>query len=146
MKHTSTWEILSCKENSFEPLSVKRLRDKQVFTVGDYVTNGTQMQGKITGWSLHEGTLFVSHTWSGIGMGLDSLEHCAKGETLPSAWQMEDSVTLTFSPIDPLVAIVKGVHFYKGKVKYDLELLLDDSTTRIYNVDSIYLTPFIERS
>lgn len=43
-----------------------------------------------------------------------------------------------------------SVHFYIGKVKYDIELSLgvpaspDDNTedsTRIYNVDSVYVHP-----
>lgn len=39
-----------------------------------------------------------------------------------------------------IAAMILCVHFYEGKVKYDLELLADDGDkTRIYNVDSVYV-------
>ena len=38
---------------------------------------------------------------------------------------------------------VRGVHFYEGKVKYDIELFWTNENggvhTRIYNVDSLYV-------
>lgn len=42
-------------------------------------------------------------------------------------------------------AEVIGVHFYPGKVKYDLEFSFEDETyTRIYNVDSVFVLPRVE--
>lgn len=41
-----------------------------------------------------------------------------------------------------LPAEVLAVHFYPGKVKYDLDLLfVGDQRSRIYNVDSVLVTP-----
>lgn len=48
----------------------------------------------------------------------------------------------------PFIATVRGVHFYVGKVKYDLGLWMGDGSvddpeyeTRIYNVDSVFCSP-----
>lgn len=58
-------------------------------------------------------------------------------------------VRLQFRKSDePFIATVRGVHLYMGKTKYDLGLWLGDGTvdnpekeTRIYNVDSEFVTP-----
>lgn len=58
------------------------------------------------------------------------------------------AVLLQFRKDDkPFAATVRGVHFYVGKVKYDLGLWLGDGSvddpeyeTRIYNVDSCFLS------
>jgi hypothetical protein len=43
-----------------------------------------------------------------------------------------------YSEFPGLVAHVTGVHFFLGKVKYDLELrFAGEFSTRIYNIDSI---------
>lgn len=65
--------------------------------------------------------------------------------TLPSAHQIDDSVWFnlwsTSVPSD-----VVGIHFYAGKVKYDLQLNMltsnedGEATTRIYNVDSAFVS------
>lgn len=62
---------------------------------------------------------------------------------LPSAFQVKQVVLLAFRVGDPaLTATVCGVHFYIGKVKYDLTIWLDDDQeTRIYNVDSVFVSP-----
>ena len=68
---------------------------------------------------------------------------------LPSRFQPQQVVRLQFRKNDkPFLATVKGVHFYTGKVKYDLGLWLGDGSvddpeteTRIYNVDSAFLLP-----
>lgn len=68
---------------------------------------------------------------------------------LPSALQPNQVCYLKFRKDDAkIIATVRGVHFYIGKVKYDLGLWLGDGSvdnpeyeTRIYNVDSAFLTP-----
>lgn len=64
---------------------------------------------------------------------------------LPSALQVNQVVKVKFTEeMLPLTATVRGVHFYIGKVKYDLALWVGEGgndETRIYNVDSVYVTP-----
>lgn len=68
---------------------------------------------------------------------------------LPSAFQIGDTVTLTFD--ETISAKVKGVSFKKSKVRYDLELLMHPNfgmkkaRTRIYNVDSAFVTSTLEK-
>jgi hypothetical protein len=69
---------------------------------------------------------------------------------LPSQVQPNQVVKLQFRPEDkPLTATVRAVHFYMDKVKYDLGLWLGDGSvdnpeyeSRIYNVDSIFVSPY----
>lgn len=69
---------------------------------------------------------------------------------LPSQFQPNQVVHLKFRKDDiPFTATVRGVHFYVGKVKYDLGLWLGDGSvdhpeteTRIYNVDSVYVIQY----
>lgn len=143
--------ILSFCENksgasgsSFKPYAVKRDWDGEIFTINDDITNGTQMRGSITGFSFLENKVYVEHTWSGVGMNLGSL---IKIPALPSAFQIDQAVGVRFvKGTEPITATVRGIHFYRGKVKYDLGLWLGDGTvddpeteTRVYNVDSIYV-------
>lgn len=129
---------------SFQPYSVKRFSDEKIFTIGDTVTNGTQMIGQITSFEMLDGEVFVRHTWSGVGMNLDSLTKIIK---LPSRHQVGDkvkfSITQNFGDNPyPFTAEIKAVHFYVGKVKYDLEIPIEDeSPTRIYNIDSCFVQP-----
>jgi len=68
---------------------------------------------------------------------------------LPSALQPNQVAKLKFREKDePLLCTVKAVHFYVGKVKYDVSLWLGNGTvdnpeyeSRIYNVDSIFFVP-----
>lgn len=68
---------------------------------------------------------------------------------LPSNLQPNQVAKLKFRENDePLTATVRGVHFYPGKVKYDLGLWLGDGSvdnpeyeSRIYNVDSVFVSP-----
>lgn len=72
-----------------------------------------------------------------------------KSIQLPSNLQPNQVCYLQFRKSDnPLTATVRCVHFYIGKVKYDLGIWLGDGTvddpeyeTRIYNVDSVFVTP-----
>ena len=67
---------------------------------------------------------------------------------LPGSLQLNQACVLQFRSNDePLNATVVGVNFHKGTVKYDLELIWDETKydiveqrTRIYNVHSKYLT------
>lgn len=134
------------RDAAFKPYAIRREWDGEVFAINDEVTNGTQMKGNITGFEFLENKVFVSHTWSGIGMNLGSL---SKVPILPSAYQVDQVVKVKFKKEgESISATVRGVHFFRGKVKYDLGLWLDDGgvsesssndQTRIYNVDSMYV-------
>jgi hypothetical protein len=129
------------KADGVKPYSVKRTSDGEVFSIGDLVTNGAwyegkRMVGEITGFNILDGNLFVEHTWSGVGMYLENL---FKLIGLPSEHQIDDKVWYTLWSAN-VSGEIKGVHFYPGKVKYDLELFgKDGETTRIYNIDSVYV-------
>lgn len=68
---------------------------------------------------------------------------------LPSNLQVNQVGRLQFKKeMPPITVTVRGVHFYKGKVKYDLGLWLGEGTvdspefeSRIYNVDSVFVVP-----
>lgn len=86
--------------------------------------------------------MYVNHTWSGVGMNLDSLK---KILPIPSQHQIGDNVRFSIkqsfgeNPY-PFTAEVKAIHFYPGKVKYDLEIpIAEESPTRIYNIDSCFV-------
>lgn len=124
-----------------EPHSVKRVRDGEVFSIGDVITNGMsykerQTQGTITGFTILEGEIFVDHTWSGVGFNLESLSKVIK---LPSKYQIDDMVSYELGK-GGIPGRVTAVHFFPNKVKYDMDLhIVDGDTTRVYNVDSIYV-------
>lgn len=76
------------------------------------------------------------------------LEQAVKPPFLPSRHQIGDrikiefiSVNRQFNPDDPDTSgRVIGVHFYPGKVKYDIEVGINEfETTRIYNIDSLFV-------
>ncbi len=77
---------------------------------------------------------------------LESPEERETEIQLPSAFQPNQVIGVKFRNGDkPFTATVRGVHFYPGKVKYDVGLWLGDgsvdnpeSETRIYNVDSVF--------
>lgn len=61
----------------------------------------------------------------------------------PSRFELNQVVQLKINE-EAVLATVRGIHFYPGKIKYDLGLWLGDGTvddpefeSRIYNVDSI---------
>lgn len=68
---------------------------------------------------------------------------------LPSRCQHNQVVKVKFRENDePFNATVRGIHFYPGKVKYDVGLWIGDGSvdkpedeTRIYNVDSVFVSP-----
>jgi len=67
---------------------------------------------------------------------------------LPSKFQHGDMVrflaSVKITGVDSYASIpaeILGIHFYPGKVKYDIEVQLgDDLKSRIYNVDSALVT------
>lgn len=142
VKITDTFEVISNEQ-------IKRLRDGEIFSVGDYVTNGTKMKGNITGFEVSmredDGKLicFVTHTWSGVGMGLEDLQKLEEKLKLPSAHQIDDEVWLNFWS-KKIIVKINAVHFYPSKVKYDVEAFGDNGeTTRLYNVDAAVLTKYL---
>jgi len=100
-------------------------------------------------------TEFIQHLMSGeVTVTIPDLikyqqEYEKENLKLPSQLQPNQVCKLQFQKDDtPLTATVRGVHFYIGKVKYDLGLWLCDGSvdnpeyeTRIYNVDSIFCSP-----
>lgn len=128
-------------QESFIPQSVRRDYDQEVFNLGDRVTNGTQMKGKITKFDLLEEKIYVLTTWSGIGMNLDSL---IKIPLLPSKFMEGDSVILclkqgTKEAVE-IYARVLAVHFYGKSTKYDLNIKLNkEQETRFYNIEESFL-------
>lgn len=150
------WEIIDYIPGTFEPKVVQRQPDGITFKIGDFVSNGTKMRGKIT--AFHRNTavnrdpndndLVVDHTWSGVGMYLSNLRHEEPLPELPSSHQLDDVVKVKFTEKQetPFRAQILAVHFYGvGKVKYDLEIFTTPSdSTRIYNVDSLYVSPNVQ--
>jgi len=129
-------EVISRFEATGKPFSVKRKQDGVLFYIQDRVSNGTAMCGFITGFNFLEGKTFVEHTYSGVGMNLDSL---VKVPTLPSRFQIGDSVAIKFKELSIPRAAVTKVHFNNNKVLYDLQVWFGGGTgasTRIHNVDS----------
>lgn len=145
-----SFSVLSFQDNpngskvdaGIRPHSVKRSSDEEVFTIGDTVTNGMfyegrPMQGAITGFSILEGNMFVNHTWSGVGMNLESL---TKVLVLPSKFQPHQKVWLRFWGADVGSKVI-SVHFYNNTAKYDLEVIpYVGDVARIYNVEERMLS------
>jgi hypothetical protein len=135
MDTKQTWEVLSYEGNSTSPKTIKRLSDNKIFELGQKVTNGTKMKGKIEKFefSFKGNEIFVYTDWSGVGMGLESVSHIVP---LPSKFQIDDKVLLVFNIDETKVkATVLAVHFYPNQVKYDIEVSSEIKLeTRIYNI------------
>ena len=117
---------------------LRRRSDGIVFTVGDRVTNGTKMVGYIKAFHTEGGETYVSHTWSGVDMSLNSI---VKVDKLPCDHQQGDRVTIEQKAMNIPCAIVKKVHFDQvGHVSYDLEIQMQAGVwTRIYNIDGDFV-------
>ena len=128
------------KSDALRPYSVQR-SDGEIFTIGDRVTNGTQMTGNITEFGLLNGQIFVTTTWSGVGMNLDSLSKVIK---LPSRYQAGDLCKVSYfgQAVFPHCWIHK-VHFSNAKVFYDLNVMMSiggkSQSFRLYNVESDFI-------
>lgn len=88
---------------------------------------------------------FIKHLMSGeVKISIPDLinfqqEYEKKKPPLPSQHQVGDPVWLTLWSAH-IVSEVLCVHFYEGKVKYDLSVFGDNGeTTRLYNVDSVFV-------
>lgn len=155
------WEVLGFIGESSDPETIKRLKDGEIFTIGDYVANGVKMKGYIQkfDYSFRNDEVFVYTTWSGVGMNLDSIQHATK---LPSGHQIDDHVWLSFGDEGVLRnCTVSKVHFSNSKVMYDIDISgeLDIAYamkkgkdgerkrwhTRIHNVDSAFVSRPIEK-
>lgn len=139
-----SFQIVSFLDDKFTPHSIKRLSDGEIFTIGDFVTNGTPMKGIIEMFSFDRNIneVFVHTDWSGIGMNLCSLK---KEIELPSAYFIDQVVKVRIETAEGAIATatgtVKAVHFYGGAKKsitekYDIDLWYENGNTshRIYNV------------
>lgn len=144
MSQPRNWEVVAFQGNSSEAETIKRISDGEVFTIGNYVTNGTKMKGSIErfSYSFKDDMVFVYTDWSGVGMNLDSLQHTTK---LPSKHQIGHPVTVVFHPAKMLrdCEVIK-VHFTESKVLYDLELMYHDNNgkkcfTRLYNIEEEFV-------
>lgn len=130
--NSPNWEVVEFIGNSITPKSIKRLSDNKIFSIKDFVTNGTQMRGEIIDFELSFKNLdvFVKTTWSGVEMNLDSLTHI---ELLPSKYQIGQKVNIQGN--EDKLTIIKAVHFYNDTTKYDIELFLNGGKqTRLYNI------------
>jgi len=60
-------------------------------------------------------------------------------------YSLNQVVVFALPEKSPITCTIRGVHHYQEKVKYDLELWLNEEGnevfTRIYNVDSKYVYP-----
>lgn len=62
--------------------------------------------------------------------------------TLPSQHQIDDEVYFTFGSMGVMAQVI-GVHFYPGKVQYDLWVIPEEDESRsfpISNIDSSFVT------
>ena len=120
----------------FQPHTIRRLTDGETFSIGDRFLlemEGIKPCGTITGFTMLENDIYITHDWSGIGFGLSGIQKAH----LPSRYQLNQVVHfITTHGTYICHATVKAVHFYKAEsVKYDLELWEEgDAKTRIYNV------------
>lgn len=132
--------------------TIKRLSDGAVFRIGDYVTNGTRMRGKIEEFQTNENVsnrmpgspaeIHVITDWSGIGMNLDSVYHISPQEIVlltPSQFQVKDLCVLRLGK-EGLGSQVTKVTFAEGKVFYDLDTAVGPGVvTRLHGVDSAFV-------
>lgn len=141
IQSTKDFEIIGRNEKHL-PSSVRRYRDNTVWSIRDFVTNGTKMRGYITGFEFFISeddsslTCYITHTWSGVGMGLEDLQIA---NDLPAEYQINQVAKFVLNKTEH-TCTVRNVHFLtSGKVTYDVDVWLGDdgnSSTRLYNVDS----------
>lgn len=91
-------------------------------------------------------TEFIQHLMSGeVTMTIPDLikyhqEYDNLRKPLPSAHQIKEGVWLCLWSAK-IVSEILAIHFYEGKVKYDLIVFGDDGQqTRLYNVDSAFVS------
>lgn len=98
---------------------------------------------------------FIKHLMSGeVKVSIPDLikfqsEYENQRPPLPSRCQINQVVHVKWRDNDePFKATVRGIRFYKGKVKYDVGLWLGDGSVdnpeyeeRVYNIDSVFVSP-----
>lgn len=94
-------------------------------------------------------TEFIQHLMSGeVTVTIPDLikyqqEYEKQRKPLPSAHQMGDEVWLCLWSAK-IVSEIHAIHFYEGKVKYDLIVHGDNGQqTRVYNIDSAFVTKHV---
>lgn len=124
--------------------SIQRKPDGTVFQIGERVSNGGPMCGKIikitTDQAVNnpDGTDATIWTdYSGVGMNLASVSHVP---TLPCRFQYGQAVAVNLPGFFIKHAVVIKAHFPHNGVQYDLQIWWKipgegDCSTRIYNVD-----------
>jgi len=151
------WQDVSKKGHKMQ--SIKRLSDQKIFSIGDFVTNGTRMRGKIEKFNTDDNVknrdknspieIYVTTDWSGIGMNLDSIYHVEnkpkpmdEDRRLPSAFKPGDFCGMKLGKTDIIGAQVTKVAFTQSKVLYDIEIGVgNDMVTRIHSLDSAFVVP-----
>ena len=147
----------------FQPYSIERKSDKEIFSIGDFfempnmeTSDGKTPNGMITGFSAIQNTVFIKHTWSGVGFDLATIKKVKKA--LPSTFQFGQTVAFGLLSSDGVTnkitafrhvakATVTGVHFFNKRIKYDLEVNLGgNEVTRIYNIDEAFVGCYEENN
>lgn len=137
--------------------TIKRLSDGVVFKLGDHVTNGTRMHGKIERFETDDDVhnrvpgspveIHVITDWSGIGMNLDSVSHVSNEKIVlmtPSQFQVKDICAFEVAG-QRIGAQVTKITFAEGKVFYDLDIAVaPGEVTRIHGVDSAFVVSVAE--
>jgi len=128
---------------SFTPTIIRRLHDQVNFSVGDIVTNGTIMGGRILSFHTLKGRVYVITTWSNVGMNLASL---SKVPLLPSKFQPWDLVSINLRGISVPLAWITKVHFSGSTFQYDITTNVEGQSThtkqvRLYNLPEEILSP-----
>jgi len=128
-------------DSSFKPKTIKRLSDNEVFTIDDAVIQeNLEIVGFITGFSLLEDNVYVEHTYSKVGLNLESIKKHKDINFIHFKFDNLQVVKVKFME-EEITATIQGIHFYKNNVKYDLKLWLKNGEeTRIYNVEEKFLT------
>lgn len=127
--------------SSFEPEKIERMQDGELFSIGDIVTNGqdSPMVGAIQRFQIDNDDIYVYTSYSGVGMNMSSISKVVR---LPCKYQMGEKVSVSEGVnVSIKTAVVIAVHFYKSKVKYDIDVWMDKFSTRFYNVDEFILKP-----
>src|ERR1017187_5302810 len=82
INHKLNFGILSFANDKFSPYAVERLNrdNNEIFIIGDHVSNGTKMNGRIERFELSDDlkSLYVYTDWSGVGMSIDDIYKVTK--------------------------------------------------------------------
>lgn len=147
---TVDYKVVATNPSTGEIQSIRRKWDNSKFTIGDRVSNGGPMCGKITKITTDQAVNNPNGTdatiwtdYSGVGMNLGSIDHVPE---LPSRFQHGDAVRVNLPGFLIDNAVVTKVHFANSKVFYDLEIWwkidgIGDCSTRVHNVSELIIEP-----